>query len=103
MAAEAAEKLGTKKGVLLCSVLTSRTSDELRAPSRNIFDLNPNSDKTMIIKRARERRPEIVELLSEIHREILLLLKVNEFARAIENMLGGREKGVYEDIARCCL
>jgi hypothetical protein len=42
------------------------------------------------MKHARERRPEIVSLLSEIRREILLLLKVNEFARGIENMLGGR-------------
>jgi hypothetical protein len=28
---------------------------------------------------------------------------VNEFARSIENMLGGRQIGVYEDIARCCV
>ena len=36
-------------------------------------------------------------------REILLLLKVNEFARTIENMLGGREMGVYQDIALECV
>lgn len=28
---------------------------------------------------------------------------MNEFARTIENTLGGREMGVYQDIATCCV
>lgn len=31
------------------------------------------------------------------------MLKVNEFARSIENTLGGREMGVYQDIAFECV
>lgn len=30
-------------------------------------------------------------------------MKVNEFARSIENMLSGREMGVYQDIATECV
>lgn len=52
---------------------------------------------------AKKYHPEIVEVLNEIRRELLLLLKVNEFARSIENMLGGRDIGVYSDIAQCCI
>ena len=31
------------------------------------------------------------------------MMKVNEFARTIENQLGGREMGVYEEVARECV
>ena len=84
-------------------MLTSQTTEELTAADRNIFDLNPHKDQEAILNHAKEWQGEIVDVLNDLSREILLLLKVNEFARSIENMLGGREMGVYEDIARCCV
>lgn len=52
---------------------------------------------------AAKNHNKIIKVLSELRREVLLLLKVNEFARTIENMMGGRPTGVYEDIARECI
>ncbi len=84
-------------------MLTSKSQDELNDPNRKLFDLNPSEDREKIMKQASENHQKIVNTLNELRREILLLLKVNEFARAIENMLGGREFGVYQDIARECV
>lgn len=50
---KAANRLGTKNGALLCSMLTSQTREELMSPSRNIFDLNPSTDKSVIMKHAK--------------------------------------------------
>lgn len=83
--------------------MTSKTQDELNDPNRKIFDLNPTEDRVKILTQAKNNQDKIVNTLNELRREILLLLKVNEFARTIENMLGGREFGVYHDIARECV
>ena len=70
---------------------------------RYLFDLNPSTDKAKIMSEAAKNHNKIIKVLSELRREVLLLLKVNEFARTIENMMGGRPTGVYEDIARECI
>lgn len=71
-------------------MLTSKTNDEFNDNKRNIFDLNPSANKAKIMKEAAENHGKIVKVLNELKREILLLLKVNEFARTIENMMSGR-------------
>ena len=71
-------------------MLTSKTKEEFHDNARNIFDLNPSQDKKKIMKEAAENHSKIVGVLNELKREVLLLLKVNEFARTIENMLSGR-------------
>jgi hypothetical protein len=57
MIVKAANNLGTKDDLLLSSVLTSQTREELKSAEREVFDLNPKSDKEVIMKRANERRP----------------------------------------------
>ena len=42
------------------------------------------------MKEAAKNHERIVKVLQELKREFLLLLKVNEFARSIENMMSGR-------------
>lgn len=37
-----------------------------------------------------------------MNRELLLLFKVNDFSRALEKMLAGRDTRVYLEIAKCC-
>lgn len=37
-----------------------------------------------------------------MNRELLLLFKVNDFARSLEKMLAGRDQRVYLEIANCC-
>jgi len=44
---------------------------------------------------AAKNHKKIAKVLCELKREVLLLMKVNEFARTIENMMGGRQMGVY--------
>ena len=56
----------------------------------SLFDLNPSSDRNKIMKEAAKNHERIVKVLQELKREFLLLLKVNEFARSIENMMSGR-------------
>lgn len=84
-------------------MLTSKTNEDFENSSRKKFDLNPSSDRAMIMKQAAENHEKIIKVLNELKREVLLLLKVNEFARTIENMMSGREMGVYEDIAAECV
>lgn len=55
------------------------------------------------MSQAAQNHVKIVQVLNELKREVLLLMKVNEFARTIENMMGGREMGVYEDVACECI
>ena len=68
-----------------------------------MFDLNPSNDRNKIMAEAAKNHEKIVKVLQELKREFLLLLKVNEFARSIENMLAGREMGVYRDVAQECV
>jgi hypothetical protein len=37
-----------------------------------------------------------------MNRELLLLFKVNDFARSLEKMLSGRDTRVYLEVADCC-
>jgi hypothetical protein len=78
-----ARELGAKNPKVLCSMLTSKSQDELNDPKRKLFDLNPSDDREKILKQAKENHEKIVSTLNELKREILLLLKVNEFARTI--------------------
>lgn len=71
-------------------MLTSKTDDQFNDKTRNIFDLNPSTDKQQIMKEAAQNHEKIIKVLNELKRQILLLLKVNEFARTIENMMSGR-------------
>jgi hypothetical protein len=88
---------------MLCSILTSKTLEELEDKKRSLFDLNPSADKQKIMDEAAKNHQKIIKVLSEMKREILLLLKTNEFARTLENMMSGRQMGVYEDIATECV
>ena len=67
-----------------------------------MFELNPNQREEVLVYAQRGQK-DIVKVLTQLRREILLLLKVNEFARTIENLLGGRPLGVYHDIAITCV
>ena len=41
----AARELGATNPKTLCSMLTSKSQDQLNDPNRKIFDLNPSDDK----------------------------------------------------------
>ena len=68
---------------MLRQMLTSKSEADLNSANRNIFDLNPSKDRDKIMAEAAKNHSKIVEVLQELRREILLLLKVNEFARSI--------------------
>jgi hypothetical protein len=61
---EAGRKLGTSNPQILCSILTSKTSDELSSNSRYLFDLNPSKDKTKIMNEAAKNHNKIIKVLS---------------------------------------
>lgn len=64
----AAEKLGAKNPKVLCSMLTSKTQDELNDPNRKIFDLNPSEDRVKILAQAKKNQDKIVNTLNELRR-----------------------------------
>jgi hypothetical protein len=64
----AARNLGTSNPKLLLLMLTSKTNDEFNDSSRNIFDLNPSSDKSKIMKEAAENHGKIIKVLNELKR-----------------------------------
>jgi hypothetical protein len=56
-------KLGTTNAKMLCQMLTSKSENELNNKERNLFDLNPSSDKEMIMKEAAKNHEKIVIVL----------------------------------------
>lgn len=64
----AARHLGTSNPILLRSILTSKTNDELNDSSRGLFDLNPSSDKNKIMAEASKNHEQIIKVLSELNR-----------------------------------
>ena len=45
---------------------------------------------------------QIVEVLNEVNRELLLVFKVNDFAKGLENSLGGRDTEYFLEVAKGC-
>jgi len=103
----AAENLGVKDfWPLFASMVTSKTYDEIMSPEeKDLHDrLKPGTskdEKAKLQQLAQTYHKEITEVLHHVNRDLLLVFKVNDFLRTLQNQLGTPIKTV-EITAKYC-
>lgn len=99
---QAANDLGTSNPRLFCSMLTSRKYDTIKEKA-SLDKLIVREDELGELQDLAKREYlNITGVLNEMNRELLLLFKVNDFARSLEKMLAGRDSRVYLEVGNCC-
>jgi aarF domain-containing kinase len=103
----AAEGLGVKDfWPLFASMVTSKTYDEIMSAEEKEMHnrLKPSTskeEKAKLQKLAQTYHKEITEVLHHVNRDLLLVFKINDFLRTLNNQLGSPVKTV-EITAKYC-
>lgn len=89
---EACQNLNIKHFELFCSIVTNKSytkmMDEVKFSQTRFSDKKDSKEKNELREHAKEYHKEITHVLNDVRQEMLLLLKINEYLRAIDRQLG---------------